>query len=200
MLPANQTQAPPAEEMAALFEIGLAITSGLTMNAVLQSILDACRGVLPVDTLYIALYDGASETYDVPLFFDQGVYHSLPTINIHERPSITGAIIKLARSIYVPDLQDPETERAYQAIKVAKAPTRSYIGTPLLMRGEVIGVISIQKVEPNAYTQGHVRLLETIAMQAAVAVENAHLYEAAQRELAERKQVEASSALWSMRS
>jgi signal transduction histidine kinase/DNA-binding response OmpR family regulator len=186
--PAGPPQTSP--EMATLFEIGLAITSGLTMKLVLQSILDACRHLLPVDTLYVALYDRASESFEIPLFYDQGAYRGLERMELAARPSLTGAVIARGATLYLPDMRDPETERQYPSIKIAQAPTCSFVGTPLLMRGEVIGVLSIQSVRPDAYGEEQIRLLETIATQAAVAVDNARLYEAAQQEIAERKQVE----------
>ncbi len=68
------------DAQAALFNIGVALTSGLQMDVVLRTILDQCRQVLPVDTLYVALYHPATSTCDLPLFWDQGVYRSLPSV------------------------------------------------------------------------------------------------------------------------
>jgi diguanylate cyclase (GGDEF)-like protein len=48
------------------------------------------------------------------------------------------------------------------------------------LRDRVIGVISIQTYYPDAYTQDQIRLLEIIATQAAIALENARLYTQAQ--------------------
>jgi signal transduction histidine kinase len=175
---------------AALFQIGIAITSGLSMHVVLRSILDECRKVLPVDALYVALYDAESDSYHVPLFWDQGEYRSLAAIRLREQRSLTGIAITTAQTLYVRDLHDPATAEPFPFIRVAEAPTRSYIGTPMLMRGEVVGVLSIQSLAPSAYSDGDVRFLEMIATQAAVAVENARLYEAAHQELLERKTLE----------
>lgn len=177
-------------EMATLSEIGLAITSGLKMKPVLQAILEGCRRVLPVDAWYVALYDRATYTYQIPLFYDQGVYRELPPIHMQDRASLTRSVIEGGRTVHIEDMHDASTARAHPTIQVATSPTRSYLGTPLLVRGEVIGVLSVQNIEPAVYSERHVRLLEIIATQAAVAVDNARLYEAAQQELAERKQVE----------
>jgi len=61
-----------------------------------------------------------------------------------------------------------------------------------LWRGErVIGVLSAQSYTMNAYTDEHAEILTGIGHQAAIAIENAQLYEQAQREIVERKRVQA---------
>jgi signal transduction histidine kinase len=183
-----------ADAQSALLQIGVAITSGLQMELVLRSILDQCRTVLPVDALYVALYDAAEQIYQVPLFWDQGDYRSLAPVDLRRQQSLTGIVIASKRTLYLEDLSDEATAAAYPGIKVADAPTRTYLGVPLLMRGEVVGVLSIQRLPPAGYTERHIRFLEMIAPQAAVAIENARLYEAARAELAERQRVQESLA------
>lgn len=66
---------------------------------------------------------------------------------------------------------------------------------PLLARGEVIGVIGIDLVEPERiFTEEDVKLAETIAGQIAGAIANARLYSAAQQELEERKKAQVELA------
>jgi diguanylate cyclase (GGDEF)-like protein len=50
-----------------------------------------------------------------------------------------------------------------------------------MLRERVIGVLSIQNYRADAYTEDHIRLLERIAVQAAIAIENARLYSEIQR-------------------
>ncbi|HET9906355.1 MAG TPA: PAS domain S-box protein, partial [Anaerolineales bacterium] len=61
---------------------------------------------------------------------------------------------------------------------------------PLKIGDVSIGVISVESEEPNAFTEQDERLLATLASQAAVALENARLYEAVQQELSERVRAE----------
>ena len=61
-------------------------------------------------------------------------------------------------------------------------PTHSWLGVPMIVQGRVIGVISIQSLEQeHAFDQGHMELLSTVANQAAVAIENARLYQETRR-------------------
>jgi diguanylate cyclase (GGDEF)-like protein len=55
------------------------------------------------------------------------------------------------------------------------------VGIPLTLRERVIGVMVVQSYRPKAYTEEDIRTLETIALQAAIAIENARLYAEEQR-------------------
>ena len=74
-------------------------------------------------------------------------------------------------------------------------PVRSYLAVPVVSRsGEVLGGLFFGHPEPGVFTERAERLLAGIAAQAAIAIDNARLYPAAQTELAERRQTEARCA------
>jgi len=56
----------------------------------------------------------------------------------------------------------------------------------LIIRDEVIGVLTVDKTEPHFYNEQHVELLQAFANQVTLAIENARLYETIRQELAER--------------
>jgi diguanylate cyclase (GGDEF)-like protein len=56
---------------------------------------------------------------------------------------------------------------------------RSWLGVPLFMYGGCEGVIAVQSTHPQAFLAHHQRLLESLALQIAAALQNAHLYELA---------------------
>ncbi len=56
---------------------------------------------------------------------------------------------------------------------------RAWLGVPVVMYGEVNGVLAIESVEADAFGPDQQRLLESISAQVAVALQNAHLYELA---------------------
>jgi PAS domain S-box-containing protein len=72
-------------------------------------------------------------------------------------------------------------------------PVCSYLAVPVVSRsGEVIGGLFFGHPEPNVFTERSERLVVGVAAQAAIAIDNARLYEAAQKEIAERKSAEAA--------
>ncbi len=177
-----------AEQMTTLYEIGLTVTSGLDMDQVMHALLEQCRRVLPLDAFYVATYDAATRLIHHPLFYDQGQYHKDDPRDIRTRPGLSGHVIQARQTLYLPDTLDPASARTYQFIRSGGAPTRSYVGVPLVVRDQPVGVLSIQSYQPNAYTPDQVRLLETIATQATIALENARLYAEARQHAEELEQ------------
>ncbi len=70
-------------------------------------------------------------------------------------------------------------------------PVRSYLAVPVVSRSsEVLGGLFFGHAEPGVFTVREERIITGIAAQAAVAIDNARLYQTSQREIAARKQTE----------
>ena len=68
--------------------------------------------------------------------------------------------------------------------------TRSELALPLISRGRCIGVLTVQSTEQDAFAEGDVATLQTMADQLAVAIQNARLFDEAQQEIARRMKIE----------
>ena len=68
--------------------------------------------------------------------------------------------------------------------------TRSEMALPLLTRGKAIGALTVQSTHDGAFAAEDISVLQTMADQLAIAIENAWLYEASQQEIAKRRQAE----------
>ncbi len=79
----------------------------------------------------------------------------------------------------------------YNGMPPGHLPVRSYLAIPVVSRsGEVIGGLFFGHSEPGVFTQRDERIVTGIAAQAAIAIDNAQLYEASQREVAARRHAE----------
>ncbi|MFO7584263.1 MAG: diguanylate cyclase, partial [Anaerolineales bacterium] len=181
-----------AEEMTLLYEVGMELSTNLDTEQVLRNLLNKCRQILPMDSFYVAVYDEETNIVQYPLFFDRGEYKEVPPRNILNKPGITGQVILSEKTIYLRDIADREKTQPFQdkIIHVGGTPTRSFVGVPMIVRDKVIGVISMQSYLPSHYNAEQIRLFETIANQAAIAIENSRLYEAAHREIKERREAQ----------
>ena len=180
-LEALEAESKRADQLASLNRIGLTITSGLDMERVLQALHEQCQQVLPMDVFSVALYDEQTGLIHFPLFCDRGEYHAGLSHNIREQPGPTSHVIQTRRTLYAPDTTDPNLPPPIPIIRARETPARAYVGVPLILGERVIGVLSVQSYQPNAYSPDDIRLLETLATQAAIAIENARLFEAARR-------------------
>lgn len=68
--------------------------------------------------------------------------------------------------------------------------TRAEVSVPIKLSGMAVGVLDVQSPQLDGFDEDDVMVLETLADQLAVAIENARLYETARQELAERKRAE----------
>jgi len=81
----------------------------------------------------------------------------------------------------------------YRGMPKGHLPVRSYLAVPVVSRSEkVIGGLFFGHSEPGRFSERHERLMAGIAAQAAVAIDNARLYQAAQREIEQRTAAEAA--------
>ncbi|HLL39589.1 MAG TPA: HWE histidine kinase domain-containing protein [Rubrobacteraceae bacterium] len=79
----------------------------------------------------------------------------------------------------------------YNGMPEGHLPVRSYLAVPVKSRsGEVMGGLFFGHPEPGRFTARHEELLIGVAGQAAIGIDNARLYDAAQREIAERREAE----------
>lgn len=168
-----------ADELATLNRIEAAMTSGqLDLNYIARQLYEQCCQIALVDTFYVSLYDENTRIAHFPYFVDRGRVIQIPPRDILRDPGITGHIINTRKSIYLPDIlnQDVVTPNFTDS-----DPDRSFLGVPLVYQGRLIGVVSIQYHDPNAYDENIIALMETIGLQAANALENARLFGVAQQ-------------------
>ena len=96
---------------------------------------------------------------------------------------ISGLTARLGRAVATQDiLTDPAIVLdADLRRRIAGLGGRGVLGAPLRAKGKVIAVLSVADAKPRAFSSAEVLLLETFADHAAVAIQNAQLYEEAQR-------------------
>ncbi len=81
------------------------------------------------------------------------------------------------RSVHVRDLLGPDGEEFGPSREAARLHGyRTMLSTPMLVGGAAVGVIQIRRREPRPFTERQVRLLESFADQAVIALENARLF------------------------
>ena len=104
---------------------------------------------------------------------------------VPERGSVTGRALLERKVIHIEDvLNDPEYTFS-DALKLGEF--RSILGVPMLRDGQAIGVFALTRSEVRPFTDKQIGLVSTFADQAAIAIENARLFDSVQartRELA----------------
>ncbi len=179
-------------------DANLALTCDLSLERVLDTLLDYLHKLVPYDSANVMLADGDSRFVVSALKGYENFLAdpNLPRGNAFEAASnpLIKRICATAQSMLIDDTEnEPDWHRAPGGEHI-----RNWIGVPLIAHGKVIGLYSLDKAQPGFFNTEHVRKAELLAAQAATAIENARLYQQHEqygRELeqrvAEREQAEA---------
>jgi PAS domain S-box-containing protein len=182
-------------ELTTLLEVSRDVASTLELQPLLGVILDQLKTV--------AEYSGAA------VFQAQGanlvaLVRRAPGPDPSAGPSryplegnAVWAMLLRGRPVIIDDVRgDSPLARAYQKdtagyLETAFAYERSWLGAPMAFKDRVVGAIALSSNEPGFFTDHHAELAMALARQAAIAIENAQLYEQAQEvaALAERQRL-----------
>ena len=165
-----------AERMALLNRIARAISTTLNLDSLLEIVYKEIINVVPADSFFIALYDCQTNQLDFRIRVD-GDIREEP----HVRPlgnALTAQVVNDKKYLLIQDYELEKDHLPSMALWGSGLPSRSWLGVPMLLGEEVIGVISVQSYSPNAFGDREQELLSTIADNVAIAIENARLYEA----------------------
>jgi diguanylate cyclase (GGDEF)-like protein len=163
-----------ARESASLYQIGLVTTSSLQIDEVMRLIYEQVDRALNPDTFYIALYDEdlGELRYDI---FVEGGEMLLPFKARLDSVGIASWVIRNRRPIFVRNWTTEKEQLPFEANMVGTT-AQSLISVPLIAKDKIVGVLSVQAQQPDAFETHHLRLLSSIASQAALALENARLH------------------------
>jgi PAS domain S-box-containing protein len=173
-------------ELAVLYETSLEINAQLDLSTLLRTIVarSAALTGTHMGGLYLMRPDG--ETLELVVSYNLPKDYTGVILRLGE--GLSGRVAQSGQALAIED----HSRWKGRAAVYADSPFRRVLGVPLKVGGRVIGVINITDDEQTGeFSPDEVRLVSLFADQAAIAVENVRLYEAAQRALAERVRAEA---------
>jgi len=181
----NIARSSIAERYRVLLDIGHNLARTLSPQHLYRSIYQETARVLEASGFYVALYDRETDQAAVVFYADQGVERN---VSITYRGS-DSPVLRLGKGAII--LDRVENQSLMVLGEEGTEVTRSAISAPLIYEGEVVGAISTQSYEADAYRKEDLELLQGIADHAAVAINNAwHVTELdARRREAERIEV-----------
>ncbi|MCR4407287.1 MAG: GAF domain-containing protein [Anaerolineae bacterium] len=175
------------DEARITYAIGAAIALNLKLEEILWLIYAQTGSVLNFSTFSLALYNEEQDQLQYDLFVDGGKRAARFSQKIgDEELEPASWVVRTRRSLLIYDWEVEQDNWPKADTRTIGENMRSWLAVPLVAQERVIGVMSIQSQQPNAYDEGHQRLLYAIADHAAVAIENALLHAQTQQELEER--------------
>jgi putative nucleotidyltransferase with HDIG domain len=162
-----------AKEINLLSKVRVAISTSLDLDEVLNSIVDEVMKNMGLEICSILLLDESTQTLTIRCA--RGINEDViknTKIKIGER--ISGWVVKHSQPVLITDIeQDPRFSRRSQE----QYYNRSLISVPLKFKDKTTGVLNINnKISKQPFTKDDLRVIEGIAQEASVAIENARLY------------------------
>jgi len=167
----------------ALEEAAAVLSSTLDLNQVLDRILEQVSRVVPNDAANIMLVQGNQARivrwrgYER---FGAEEFVSTVAFNIPDVPNLR-QMLESKEPMVIPDTA---TYPGWVHVPVQEW-LRSYAAVPIIVHDEVIGFLNVDSATPGFFTQAHAEDLRAFADHAAVAIQNARLFEAQRRRSAE---------------
>jgi PAS domain S-box-containing protein len=186
----EQYAAQHAREVALLYRVGISLTSGKDLVETLLALQEEISHVIRADAFYVAIYDDKTDIIRYPIFLDADTPLGDSPRRLSEQPGLTGAVIFSGKSLYLPDMMVEEVQRQYKPLNDNDFVLHTFLGIPLVVSGRVIGMLSVQSEQVDAYTSDQIQLMENVAIQAAIAIDKANLLDQLKQQLAEREHAE----------
>jgi len=175
-------------ELKLLNQASQALNSSLNLDHVLVTVLEEVRGLMDVVGSSIWLTD--AETGDLICRQATGAYgETLRGWRLAAGEGLAGWVARHGKSLISQDTYTDE--RHYKEVDLCIGrDMHSVLTVPLRIKGDVIGAVQVVDMEAGRFEETDLKLLETLAGSAAIAIENARLYEKGQKEIATRKKTE----------
>jgi len=185
----NQDLERHARELAALNTAGQAITSTLDLRTVLELVMTEVKSLMDTEGASVLLRDSAPDELVFAAVAGPGA-EKLIGARMPATAGIAGWVMQKGQSALVSDARrDP---RFYDRLDgTSGLVTRSLLAVPLAFKGVTIGVVEVVNKASGDFTEHDLKLLETVAGSAAIAIENARLYQAEQEQYQRLQQSQA---------
>ncbi len=167
------------------------LNASLDLDAVLQEVAGGARELCESDFVELAMREPGQETLRLRCVAGRRLEDHPPLI-VEPGKGMGGAILATGQPFRTGNYaEDPRLGKEHLARAQALGVTAE-IGVPILIDGRIEGIIYADNCRPRPFNDRDEATLIRLAEQAAVAIRNARLYEATQRELADRLRAEAA--------
>jgi GAF domain-containing protein/CheY-like chemotaxis protein len=175
-------QARRLEELAVVSEIAHAIGGSLDLRTTLETLLTSTRRLIDFDMAELTLWEPARQQLVSHGALDTEAYYAEVGEIYRLGEGYSGWLAEHREPLLIEEIARRQDVRP--KLDRPDLPFRSYLGIPLESKGEFIGTLELMSRQYASFSPRDLELLETIGRQAAVAIDNARLYEETQHRAA----------------
>jgi len=166
-----------AQEQSVLSDLGQALAAQLAVDEVLAEAYRGASQLLDARNFYVGLHDPERE--EIVIRFNAAAAEADQVVTVLSADQgLSGYIVRTGESVLIKtNLMEQLPD---YGVELVGEPAKSWLGVPLVVGGEVLGVMAVQSYrEESFYDEHDLELLTAVASQTAIALESARLYEEA---------------------
>ncbi|MGV8025956.1 MAG: histidine kinase N-terminal 7TM domain-containing protein [Anaerolineaceae bacterium] len=165
-------------DLTTLYEVGVAMTKGLDDQEIVSGLTKQIENFKEIDIFFLAMFNDEPGKASFYIYNSDKKSLQRVELSIPLDVDFINQIKEQKSTIYLPDnagsdimIGIPEKDSfLFETM-------RSYLGIPLVQGNEVIGVLSVISKNEDAFNQKQIRLLETVASQVSITLQNVKMYE-----------------------
>jgi signal transduction histidine kinase len=162
------------EELRALLRATRSVMAGLNLKPTLERILGEAAQIARTPHVKVLLVDGERQVLRLAAVGGRAP-EMLAEFSMPLGTGLSGIVAMTAHPLFVPDCQhDPRNVYGEQDRQLGLV---TYLGLPIIIRGDVVGVLTLNTEQPRRYSPEELAYLASFADQVALAIENARLFE-----------------------
>ena len=172
-------------EIEVINQIGKNLTTQLLLDDVLNDIYKQLSKIFIADRFAVGILNNEKNLLEFNYAVEQGIRYQRYVRNMDQSGQLAVHAVKYNQSIIIDDYQEqhqdyyPIEDHVKYALtsgeKEQKVASMMYV--PMQQAGSVLGVISVQSISKNSYSQHDLTLMETLASYASIAINNAHSHQ-----------------------
>jgi len=162
-------------EISALYQLNQAMVSAPDLNILFDRVLQVVVETLNCDQIVLLLYNPGESVLEVARSLGLN-NEALREVKFTFDQGVTGLAAQSLRQIYVKDV---EKDPRYLNYHGQVATRGSFVSSPLVIKGRLVGVLNLHKREADAFVASELKMIQAIANQTGMAIDNTQLIEKA---------------------
>ena len=161
-----------------LGDIGRKITSSLTIENIIGTVYTHVNQLMDASIFGVGIYNESKQTIDFPSTYEKGTPLPPYSNSLSDQNRFASICFNESRDIVMGDIENEYMSyvKEISTPRLGEKP-ESLIFLPLQIKNKKAGVITVQSLKKNAYTDYHVFMLRNIGIYTAIALENAESFE-----------------------
>jgi PAS domain S-box-containing protein len=172
----DELQGLRAQTIEAFMELTVSIGLSLDLRQTIQAVLDSVGKLLPADYLELALWDFESQSFTLYKWTDGRLLDN--GLTVAQNDGFGGFFFKEKTALLIGDMEKRQDLRPGEGRMLGM---HAYVGAPLLVGKEFVGTLELGSRTVEAFQERDLGMVRMVSSQAAIALQNALIYEQGQR-------------------